>query len=254
MRKFCALTTGLVLVLAAVDPATAADKVDVRAVIDRAIKAVGGADKLAKFKGETFKAKGKFYGLGDGVDFTGEWAVQLPKQLRVQIEGDVNGMKFTFTRVSNGNKLWERKMDNTEEITDKDQLKEDMEARHANWVASLLPLRGKDFRLAPMGEIKIAGGPAIGVTVSHKGYRDVHLFFGKKSGLLVMSQTMVKDLMGGGDEELKQETVYGNYKEVNGLKRPWKVTINRDGKRFIETEVTEMTMQESLDDAVFAKP
>jgi hypothetical protein len=38
------------------------------------------------------------------------------------------------------------------------------------------------------------------------------------------------------------------------VQRAWKVVINRDGKRYVDGEVTEIELHEKLDDAVFGKP
>ena len=106
MRKLVCLATALVL---AVSGAARAEKKDeCQAVIEKAIKATGGAENLAKVKAFSCKLKGKFYGMGEGVDYTGEWAVQQPHKLRVQIDSEAGGMKFTFIRVVNGDKVWNK--------------------------------------------------------------------------------------------------------------------------------------------------
>src|SRR5262249_46129118 len=107
MRRIVCLAA--VLVVAASGAARADDPADLRKVIDKAIKAMGGEEKLAKFKAETFKMKGKFYGTGEAVDYTGEWQVQPPDKIRVQVDGEVGGMKVTFfTQVVNGDKVWQK--------------------------------------------------------------------------------------------------------------------------------------------------
>src|SRR5438128_6856102 len=56
-----------------------AEEADARKVIDKAIKAHGGAEKRAKLKASTFKMKGKFYGRSaDGIDYTAEQLIQAP--------------------------------------------------------------------------------------------------------------------------------------------------------------------------------
>src|SRR5262249_9165742 len=71
------------LAVAAAGAARADDQADLRKVIDKAIKAMGGEEKLAKYKAETFKMKGKFYGMGEGIDYTGQWQVQAPDKIRI---------------------------------------------------------------------------------------------------------------------------------------------------------------------------
>src|SRR5437763_454627 len=136
MRRFVCLAAAVVL--AAAGAARADDQADLQKVIDKAIKAAGGRENLAKYKGETFKMKGKFYGMGEGIDYTGDIAVQVPDKARTQIDGEINGAKVTFfIRVSDGKKVWVKKInEETKEVTDKDELAEIKEGVHAERVAS----------------------------------------------------------------------------------------------------------------------
>src|SRR2546421_5075032 len=98
------------------------DQADVKAIIDKAIK-THGADKLAKLKGLEMKMKGKFYGMGEGIDYTGEWNVLAPDKSRNEITGEVGGSKFTFLQVFNGDKVW-RSINGQDMDSDKDVLEE----------------------------------------------------------------------------------------------------------------------------------
>jgi hypothetical protein len=252
MRKTLCLAAAVALVLAA-KAARADEKADARAVIDKAVMAAGGADKLAAIKAETFKGKGKFYGLGEGLDYTGEWAIQRPDKIRFQIEFEANGMKFTFLQVYNGKVGWTKINDATMEM-DKDAVEEVKEQTYAGRVEALEPLvKDKGFELSPLGEVKVGDGGAVGVRVSHKGHRDINLFFDKKSGLLLKSERTVKDPMMGG-KELAQVTLFSDYKDVDGVKQAMKVAIKRDGKDYVEMEVSDLERKDKLDDSVFAKP
>src|SRR6266581_4328348 len=81
------------------------EQADLKAIVDKAIKAHGGEEKLSKNKVISTKAKGKFYGFGeDGIDFTQESAVQAPDKIRTKIEGEAMGNKFEFIQVIGGEK------------------------------------------------------------------------------------------------------------------------------------------------------
>ena len=67
-----------------------------------------------------------------------------------------------------------------------------------------------------------------------------------------MSERQAKDFMGG--EEYKQETRFGNYKDVDGVKRPHKIDVLRNGEKYVELEVTEYKILDKLDDSTFEKP
>jgi hypothetical protein len=59
----------------AVNAGTANEK-EARAIVDKAFHAMGSKEKLAAIRAATWKARGKFYGFGAGVDFQGNYAVQ----------------------------------------------------------------------------------------------------------------------------------------------------------------------------------
>lgn len=243
MSKMLIGTTALVLILAG--QVRAEDPKDARAVVDKAIKAMGGAKKLEKFKAMTWKEKGTYYGMGDGVPYQGVLAVEWPDKFRMEIEN-------VFTLVVNGDQGWMGTAGNVTAMN-KEQMEEQKEERYAGWVTTLLPLKEKGFELSPLGESKIDSKTAVGVKVSHKGHRAVKLYFDKDSGLLVASQYHVKAEEQGG-KDLNQEVTYGNYQEVDGIKVPMKITIQRDGKRFLESENYEVKPAVKLDAKLFAKP
>jgi hypothetical protein len=92
----------------------------------------------------------------------------------------------------------------------------------------------------------------VGFRVAREGHQDVKLYFDKESGLLVRTKNRHKDAMSGSD--LEHEAIYSDYKEVSGVKVPMKVTVKRDGKRYVETKMVEVTLAEKLDPKSFEKP
>jgi hypothetical protein len=229
--------------------AARADEAGARAVLDKALAAHGGLDTLKKYPALTVKAKGKVYLMGSAVDFTSETNAQAPDRLRA----DVRGGEFKVVRILNGDKGWRVALGEAKPMG-KEELAESLEELHAIAVARLVPLAGEGYKLTPLPEVTVGDQPAVGLKVEHKGRRDVSLYFDKKTGLLVKLQTRVKDVLGGGGEEVTREILYDDYKKVDGVQVPHKVTIKHDGKRALEYEVTEAKPAEKLDDALFAKP
>ena len=248
MRKILYLAAVLVLSTAA--PARADEQADLKAVIDKAIKASGGEAKLAKYKAEVFKGKGKYYGMGEGMPYTGEWSFQHPGKMRVRIEAG-GDMKFVFIRVVNGDKIWMKFADETKAEDDKEKIAEAREATHATYVATLLPLKDKAYALSVVGEDKVGTTPVMVIRATREGRRDVSLFFDKKTHLLLKSESRAKDDATG--QEVSEENFYSDYND-NGLRQPKKLTIKRDGKAFLDAEITELKVDEKFDDSVFGKP
>jgi hypothetical protein len=245
--KIAFLMSGLML---AATTLARADEQAARALVDRAVQAQGGEAKLAKLPASMAKLKGTFHGFGAAVAFTGEFAVQGHDRSRFDIAGEADGEKFHLIEVLAGNQGWAKFNDEIEEL-DKEGLAEAKEQAYAEWVATLVPLKDKMFILAPLGELRVDQRPALGVKVSSKGHRDIDLYFDKETGLLVKTATQVKD---DNDQEVMEETYLSDYKEVQGTKQAMKLIIHRDGKLYLESEVTDLQLAEKLDDSVFAKP
>ena len=167
------------------------------------------------------------------------------------------GTNFKSTRVVNGDKGWiDDLLGATQSVRDmsKEELAEERESQNLNSIARFAVLTDKAYTLSTVGESKVGDKEAVGILVRRKGYRDVSLFFDKRTHLLLKSETRVKDPQGGGDTEFTQEAFYDDYKKVGDLQVAHKQTVKRDGKAFLESEATEFKPEELLDDGLFAKP
>ncbi len=259
MRRglFAALLAVVVLVLAG--PSRADDQSELRAVIDKAVKAAGGEANLAKYRASTWKAKGKIHVMGAALDYTGEWHEYDDAKARFSIDLDVMGQQVRQTNVVNGDKGWFKisvgGMDVMNDEMTKEMLDEAKEEFHHGRLLSLraFALKDKDLELSPVGEVKVNDKPCFGIRVANKGRRDVSLFFDKETHLLLKAQMRVKDFMAGGNE-VDQEFLFSDYKDFGGLKQATKFVMNRDGKPFLDAEVTEYKHEEKLDDGLFQKP
>src|SRR5262249_43412120 len=152
----------------------------------------------------------------------------------------------------NGDKGW-IKIDNDEaNELPKETLAEEKKNMHAEWVATLVPLKERSLKLAPLPEGKVGDRPVVGVKVTSPDGREFRLFLDKESGLPLKSEWQVKDLRLG--KEITHEVTYADYKDVDGIKRAMKLTVQRDGKPFAEQEISDFKPLEMLDDKTFAKP
>lgn len=225
---------------------------DPAAILDKAIKAHGGEAKLAKIKAATWNAKGTLYGTGDPTEYTGEWAIQFPAQLRVTINTDYNGVPVTQMRVLNGEKGWLKRNRDDAFPLESDAIAADRKQIGVQWLATLLPLRDKAYTLTTVSETKIGDRPAVGIEATSKDGPKVRLYFDKEKGLLLRFESPVKDPRTRKD--VKQETLYENYKEVGGIQKAMKITVRRDGRRFLEQEISDFKPLEKLAESTFGKP
>ncbi len=247
---FALLTAGLA---ATTLPARPDDATEARALVERAIKAHGGAEAVGKFKASVVGFKGTFHGMGEEIPMTGEVSTFGAENLKADVEVEAGGQKFRVVNVVAGDKGWNKIAADTKEMG-KDEVAEAREQQHAGWVASLAPLvgGGAGYALAPAGELLVNDKAALGVKVSAKGRRDVTLYFDKATGLLARFDATVKDE--GSGREVAQETVTVGYTDVQGTRQSAKFRVTRDGKLYLEGEATSHQLSESLDPGVFARP
>lgn len=248
MRK--ALLAAVVGAFGLVLPVRAAD--EAKAVVEKAIKAHGGLDKLLELKGAPIqaKAKGRLHQLG-GIDVTIETSAQAKKFKQV-IQGEVMNTAFTQTILFNGKKVLIDVNGKEIKLDAKKLLAAVEEQLHASDITELVFLGKKGFELSPLGEVKVDDKPAVGVRVSSKGHRDVNLFFDRQKGLLIKTETRDLDFLSG--QEVTTEKILSDYKKVAGLLRPTKVRILRDGKKFMELAVEETKLVDKFADEFFDKP
>ena len=228
-----------------------AGEAEAAALIDKAIKAHFPKGLDTKNKGVITKSKGKLHIMGLDLDFTQEITVQLPGKFKEAMELTVMDKKVNVTSVYNGKEGWIRSNDMDVKVTD-EILAEFKQAAYGIGVMQGVFLKDKSIKFAELGEIKVKGKPALGVTLSRKGNKDINLYFDKETGLIAKIEMRKRDLMSG--EEVSEERIITEYQEVEGRKVAKKVEVLRDGKEFIEVEVTEIKILEKVDDSEFVQP
>src|SRR5262249_39105412 len=100
MRSLSVLLSAVVLLIAG--PVRADD--DAKTILEKAIKAHGGVDKLTKFKAGRMKAKGKVFSPAE-IEFTQESWFLLPDKVKEVGEFEIMNMKIKTVTIINGDKL-----------------------------------------------------------------------------------------------------------------------------------------------------
>lgn len=220
-------------------------------ILDKAIKALGGEEKLAKAQKATWKTKGVITFMGSDNEFTTTSSVNGLSQFRQEFEGDFGGNKIMGVTVVNGDKGWRVFMDNKTEL-DKDSLANEKRNYSLSVIPmTLLDLKGKDFKVENGGEEKVGDKAQVGLKVTGADGKDFRLFFDKESGLPVR---LVAKVSGFDGAEFTQETTLSDYKEVGGIQKAMKVKSTRDGEKFIEQQITEFKVLDKVDAKTFGEP
>ncbi|MDY3562631.1 hypothetical protein R5W23_004097 [Gemmata sp. JC673] len=250
MFRSMAVMSVAALVIAFAPVARAAD--EPKDVIAKAIKAHGGEELLTKQKAGQTKSKGKLDlpGVGE-VDYSQDIMYMLPNKFKDQMELKVMGQTINVLTIINGDKVTLEVNGNAIDQTDKVK---DAVADMANVMeaARLVNLKDKAFELSTIGEDKVGDKKVVGVRVAKKGQKDVSLYFDKETGLLAKLEFRTTDQATG--NEVTEERLPSDYaKNKDGVLAPRKIVVKRDGKAFLDAEITETKYFEKLDDSEFKK-
>jgi hypothetical protein len=197
-------------------PARSAD--EPRALFDRAIRAMGGAEALGSKAAVSMKIKGRISlpgAPGDvtQLDFAGEIQAQTAGRNRTVLKANFLGQTIEMIQVNGNGKGWRSMNGEVADLT-KEELNDLRRDRHLERVTGLLEVvKDKGFSLTAVDEATVNGKPALGVKVLYKDQPDVTLYFDKETGLLAKSAYRGKNA--GEAKEGLHEVVSLDYREVD---------------------------------------
>lgn len=251
MKRFLGATLVILFVSSQGGLARSNDS-DSKAILDKAIQALGGEEKLKKAEMATWRVK-ETITFDTKSQLKIQATVQGLDRYRSEYQGDFNGKAIKGVNVLNGNKGW-RKVNDTK--TEFDERAVTNMKRFESWHLSpprLLALKDKGVKIAPGGEQQVNGGPAVGIKATGLEGKDLTLYFDRQSGLPVILEAKI---LGSGGEEFPREMtyIYSDYKDFDGIKRPTKIEAMRNGKDFWKAELTEFKLLDNVDSKTFAEP
>lgn len=250
MTRFIGAVMTMALVAGAAGSVRADDK-DATAILDRAIKAMGGEEKLTKAQTFTQTAKGTITIMDTDAAVSSRIVAQGIDHTRQEFEGTFGGNPVKGVTVMAGDKGW-RVFGENKTTLEGDALANQRRGVYVALVpVTLMPLKGKGFKAEAAGEEKVGERPAVKLKCTGPDGKDFTLFFDKESGLPVKMVAKVSGIMGG---EVLQEVTYSDYKEMGGIKKATKLKATRDGAKFLEQEVTEFKVLDKVDPKSFAEP
>jgi hypothetical protein len=227
------------------------DQAEALKIVDAAIKAAGGEAKLGKLKLATLKGKGTFYEGGLEGTFTLETTVQGVDRFRLSLEMNIKDQNVKAMMILNGDNAW-RKIEEMAEDAPAEIIPAMKAELHALRMTQMLtPLKDKEMKLSPLGEVKVNDRPTLGIKVAKKDHPDVDLYFDKETHLPLKCELKIKER---GDKEVTTEWLFSNFKEWAGVMHPKKIVLNRDGTKLMEMEISELKPEEKVDEGTFAKP
>ena len=240
------LGMALVVVLTACGVAKA-DERAARAILDRAIKAMGGEERLSRIKAFTVKGKGIIVFDGDDVPFAFQMTARGIDQYRSTYEGMAGGKTFGGETVIDHDRGW-RKYNGRIAKLDGKELDNEKRKAYLDVAPVLLTLlKGKGFKLDTAEEDKITAG----IRATGPDGKEFTIRFDKGSGLPTWLGGEVVDEEG---DEYTQEMTFEEYREFEGIRVATRSIIKKDGERYIEVEEMEFKPLDRVEPNTFAEP
>lgn len=239
----------LALALTATVGRAASQDAAVKAIVDKAREALGGEDKLSKHHAATWKGKGTVRFMGQPLGYAGAWQTQAADQSHVSLDITIEKNTVPYAKGVGGDKVWVKIGQGIQKLSKAD-VEELREEAYVRWLTTMLPLRDKQFKLEPLGELRVGDVDTVGLKVLIKGHRPVDLYFEKATGVLVKCVHPVRE----NERELIQETIWSVFEMQDGLRRPTRVVTTRDGNPYIDGELSDFRLVEKIDDGVFSMP
>jgi hypothetical protein len=237
-------------------PVRADDQAEGMKLVDAAIKAAGGAEKVKKLEMLSLKGKGKFMEGNNEADMTFEGSAKGQDHWRLQLDVTMNGRTKSILLVIKGDAGWAKAEEKVEDAPAPVLKAIKQEFRALRMAQMLTPLKDKRVKLSPLGEVKINDRPALGLKAVQENHADVDIYFDKETRLPVKAELRIKEPKGDqeGDKEITTTWLFSDSKDAAGVKHPMKVVLQVDEKKVMELEFSEVKPGAKLDDNAFEKP
>jgi zinc protease len=171
--------------------------------------------------------------------------------IRRELAINAGGNEFKVLTGLAGDKGWRDLGGNRTEL-DKDAIANEKRRTYLDLIPiTILPLKGGEFKVEAIGEETAGGKAMVGVKATGPDGKEFRLYFDKESGLPVRMVARVAGFMG---DEFTQETTYSDYREMSGIQRATKLQSKRDGEKFIDQQITEFRILDTVDPKTFADP
>ena len=230
-------------------PADPKQEAAARAVLDAALAAKGGAERLAALKTLSWKGDAVLNLPNGKVPAKVEKRYVHPNKLRLDMDIIMGQAKMSITTALAGDTGWaqERRPDGARTI---EFPPSEIEAGKAQiWRDQdlvLLRHRDKGARVAPLDDVAIGGAPHHAIRVTAPD--------GKKSVvLLIDKKTRRLGGMNYAEQGVTAEERFSDYRAVKGVQIAHKRST-KSAQVDLTTTVTEVAVNGSIDESIFAKP
>jgi hypothetical protein len=216
-------------------------------VLDRAIVAAGGADRLAAMRAFAWRGRADASVAEKELHLTGEWRLQLPDSVVVTTTLEGQPRSSARSLIIAGPRGW-TKVGSTIAPLDAEQLAHERDQFYLYYLMRLVPLRGTGYRLSRL-EDDSAGRPRI--RVARNGRPDVDLSFDSGGNLVGLSDSITDPRS---HARVRQDVVLSGQLQAAGVRWPRRITITWDRKPYFDLEILAFSPLTQLVDPLLQGP
>ena len=218
---------------------------DPKEIVDKCVNVLGGEEAVKKFY--DYKAKGEIKVSVRGMELIGKLeAIQKGRKLWRRAEIKFGKDVFVMVQAYDGKTAW---MDRLGTIVDQPSLNYETDLDHDFFL-----LIEKDAVFSLGKEKEIEGRRAMGIEVDFKDKKTT--FFIDKETYTIL-EMVYKDLYFGEKftkEMMERRIRYGDYKKLESVFFPTKMTIYQEGKKLFEFQFNEVDFNPQIALAKFQRP
>jgi hypothetical protein len=219
------------------------DKDIARAILERAILAHGGKEKLKEIQVEETRFRGTTMANEVKTPFEGEQIQLLPNYNRKVIRFSSKGAVQTVIQVLHDDIATIRVNNQAAAIDPQTEQGMRLVLKLARAMRLVPLLTDPAYSLAATGPTKVGERDADGIKVSAKGQGDIWLYFDRQTSLLTSAIYYFDEPNG---VKARHDAYYGDYREDAGLQRPHKISWFREGKLVMEAEILNVKFLEKV--------
>ena len=230
---------------------------DVAQLIDRALKAHGGAERLAQPRAYAVVVEmtAKSKRAPAGASSTATHSFQPPNQYRLEEDTVRGGRPSKYIEVYNGSRGW-TKRDGVLQAMAPRSAAQPPDVQQGFGYKFVLCLRDRNNTAAALGASKVGTTAVFGVKLTRplgRGSEERRLYFDTETGLLLKSELHARLSTGG---ELASEQTWADWKLIDGIAVPHRVTnaIRDAGGTVHERVFTDFKFVDKLDPKLFDRP
>jgi hypothetical protein len=217
-----------------------------KVIVDRAIKALGGEEKLSRIEASSWTANGSIKEDGQVREVTAVLTFQGLNRVR----RDYRVGRFRSRTILDGDTGWQvsdryRPMNALAVAREKRNI-------YLQLIPTLLvPLKGAGFKYEAAGEEDVRGKPASILKITAPDGKDFTLSFDKETFLPVKQVARSK---GGDGKERVEVATFSRYQDMGGLKKATLIEIEIDAQNLSYFEIVDFKVLDQIPADTFTKP